>query len=85
MAIHKLSAVPVGSSVVAVDSQTPVTENDLQVIYRRLLGLGFVPGAQLKVLHKAPFGDPIAVEVDGLTWGLSLKEASLIFVETENP
>lgn len=32
---------------------------------RRLLDLGFVPGTRLKIVRRAPFGDPIEIEIRG--------------------
>jgi Fe2+ transport system protein FeoA len=34
-------------------------------VSRRLLDLGFVPGTTLKVLRRAPLGDPIEIEIRG--------------------
>lgn len=31
----------------------------------RMLDLGFVPGTPLRVVRRAPFGDPIEVEIRG--------------------
>lgn len=47
----------------------------------RLLQMGFLVGAQVEVLHEAPFGkDPIAVRVRGATLALRRDEANLIKV-----
>ena len=40
---------------------------------RRLLELGFVPGAQLRVVKRAPLGDPLQVTVHG--YHLSIRRA----------
>jgi ferrous iron transport protein A len=34
-------------------------------IARRLADLGFVPGTELRVVRRAPFGDPIELELRG--------------------
>ena len=34
-------------------------------ISRRLADLGFVPGTELQIVRRAPFGDPIEVEIRG--------------------
>lgn len=51
---------------------------------RRLLAMGFLPGAELRIVQVAPFGDPIAVEIDG--WRVSLRRADAaavgVFAET---
>ncbi|MBO1579803.1 FeoA family protein [Bacillus sp. XF8] len=46
---------------------------------RRLLDLGFIPGAIIKVLQKSPLGDPIAYQVSNTTIALRSEESSLIF------
>ncbi len=47
----------------------------------RLLELGFVEGADVKVLHEGPFGrDPIAVRVNDTTIALRRREAMAILV-----
>jgi len=47
----------------------------------RLLELGFVEGADIKVLHEGPFGrDPIAVRVNDTTIALRRREAMAILV-----
>jgi Fe2+ transport system protein FeoA len=47
----------------------------------KLLEMGVVNGQQLRVLFKAPFGDPIAVEVGDYILSLRLDEARLIEVQ----
>ena len=50
---------------------------------RRLLGMGFLEGSRVEVLHEAPFGrDPIAVRVRGSVVALRRSEANLIEVES---
>lgn len=46
---------------------------------RRLLDLGFVPGAVVEVLRKSPLGDPIAYRVSNTTIALRKEESSQIF------
>ncbi|TSJ46370.1 FeoA family protein [Fluviicola chungangensis] len=47
----------------------------------KLLEMGLYPGKQVEVLFKAPFGDPIAVDISGYTLSMRLSEANLIEVE----
>jgi Fe2+ transport system protein FeoA len=47
----------------------------------KLVEMGLYEGQVLKVLFKAPFGDPIAVDVGGYILSLRRDEASLIYVE----
>jgi Fe2+ transport system protein FeoA len=42
--------------------------------------MGLVVGKKLKVLFKAPFGDPIAIDLGGYVLSLRLDEAKLINV-----
>ncbi|WP_270342017.1 FeoA family protein [Bacillus mobilis] len=46
---------------------------------RRLLDLGFIPGARIKVLQRSPLGDPVAYQVSNTTIALRKEESSLIF------
>ena len=46
---------------------------------RRLLDLGFFPGATIKVLQRSPLGDPVAYQVSNTTIALRSEESSLIF------
>ena len=45
------------------------------VMRRRLLDLGFVPGAIVKILRKSPLGDPIAFRVCQTTIALRKEES----------
>jgi len=45
---------------------------------RRLLDLGFVPGAEIEVLQKSPLGDPVAYRVSNTTIALRREESSKI-------
>ena len=47
----------------------------------KLIDMGLFPGKKIKLLFKAPFGDPIAIDVQGYTLALRRKEAALIDVE----
>lgn len=46
----------------------------------KLTEMGFYPGKHVRVLFRAPLGDPIAVDVDGYTLSLRREEAALIQV-----
>lgn len=69
-----LSKVPNGQSVLVQN----VSTSNLRV---KLLEMGIVKGKKLKVLYRAPFGDPIAVDVEGYVLSLRVDEAELISVE----
>lgn len=55
-----------------------VTENGLT---SKLVDMGLYPGKSIQIVFKAPFGDPIAVDVEGYTLSLRKEEASLVEVE----
>jgi len=46
----------------------------------RLQEIGFVPGSQINVISKAPFGGPLAIQVKGSTIALRRNEADRILV-----
>ncbi|SMO38401.1 FeoA family protein [Melghirimyces algeriensis] len=48
---------------------------------RRLLDLGFIPGADVHILRKSPLGDPVALRVSNTTIALRVEESSRIFGE----
>lgn len=49
-------------------------------ISAKLVEMGLYAGQEVEVLFRAPFGDPIAVNVGGYVLSLRLSEASLIEV-----
>ena len=81
-----LGAAPVGFAgrieairVVASDHDLPSSE-----LERRLIELGFVEGARVKILHEGLFGrDPIAVRVNEAAVALRRREAASILVEPD--
>ena len=46
--------------------------------------MGMIKGKFLTVLYRAPFGDPIAIDVDGYVLSLRRDEAQLVEVEEFN-
>lgn len=50
-------------------------------ITHRLYDLGIYPGQTLKMLRKAPLGDPMIVEIDDQLVMLRLSETKLITIE----
>lgn len=49
----------------------------------KLAEMGIYPGKLVKVLYKAPLGDPIAVEIGDFTLSLRIDEAALIEVKPQ--
>ncbi len=69
-----LANLPIGTQarVIAV--------NGTGAIARRLMEMGVVPGAQVRVIKTAPLGDPIEVRVRGYHLALRRNEAQTITV-----
>jgi ferrous iron transport protein A len=57
------------------------TENQLG---QRLMALGFLPGQVLKLVKKAPFGDPILVEIGSRMVSMRKAEARQVIVAHES-
>lgn len=51
-------------------------------LYTKLIEMGLFAGKEIKVLFKAPFGDPIAVDIDGYVLSLRKEEADLVELES---
>jgi ferrous iron transport protein A len=47
----------------------------------RLMEMGFVPGAMVEVLRRAPFGGPIQYRVHGVSVSMRASEASCVNVD----
>jgi DtxR family Mn-dependent transcriptional regulator len=73
-----LAQTPEGTSA----SVTSVTE-ELPEILRYLADIGVRPGTKLRVMHKAPLGGPITIDVNGGRHAISLELAGMIAVEPE--
>jgi ferrous iron transport protein A len=54
-------------------------------IGRRLLDLGFIPGTPVRVVRRAPLGDPVSFELRGSRICLRRSEAARVFVEPMPP
>jgi len=48
---------------------------------RRMLDMGFVPGAEVMVVRKAPLGDPIEYRIKGTAVSMRQKDADTVLVE----
>jgi ferrous iron transport protein A len=53
-------------------------------VARRLMEMGVVPGAPVRVIKRAPLGDPIEVRVRGYHLALRRTEAQTILVNRES-
>jgi ferrous iron transport protein A len=58
-----------------------ILESSLKV---KLLEMGLVVGKKLEILYRAPFGGPIAIDLEGYVLSLRKDEAQMIEVELLN-
>ncbi|RLE99496.1 MAG: ferrous iron transport protein A [Thermoprotei archaeon] len=73
--IKKLSELSVGERGVIVNIVGK------GALIRRLLDMGIVRGVEVRVVRKAPLGDPIEFEIKGYYLSLRKDEASHVFIE----
>ncbi|QCI79768.1 ferrous iron transport protein A [Hankyongella ginsenosidimutans] len=76
----KLSDLKAGTP--AILTEIVVAHADAQ-FNRRLLEMGFDVGVDIEVLHKAAFGDPLAVRVGGVVVAIRRADAAAIRVAPE--
>lgn len=71
---RSLAEIPPGhaATIARVDGPRPFR--------RRLLEMGLVPGIEVKVVTRAPLGDPLQIEVRGGQWSIRRVEAAQIEV-----
>ncbi len=55
--------------------------NPERAVDQRLMALGLLPGMVLKLIRRAPLGDPLAIEFAGQVVSLRLAEAEGLMVE----
>ena len=73
--IISLDSIPNGTTVLVKN----IKASDLKV---KLLEMGFCEGKKLRVLYRAPFGDPMAIDIGGYVLSLRNEEAEQVEVET---
>jgi len=52
------------------------------VLRVKLLEMGLLEGQSVKVLFRAPLGDPMAIDINGYVLSLRLNEAQLVTVSS---
>jgi len=67
-------------SKVGIGERVKVSELPHSALRVKLLEMGVVEGRELRMMFKAPFGDPIAIDINGYMLALRLDEADLIDV-----
>lgn len=70
----------VGSTVTVADLRTRTS-----AVGQRLADLGFLPGTTLRVIRRAPLGDPTVFELRGYQICLRRAETSLVEIEPGEP
>jgi Fe2+ transport system protein FeoA len=55
--------------------------NPERAVDQRLMALGLLPGMVLKLIRRAPLGDPMAIEFGGQVVSLRLAEAESLIVD----
>ncbi|WP_153447437.1 FeoA family protein [Vibrio algicola] len=74
----KLSELKSGQSARIVDLSELTPD-----IRKKLMIMGMLPNTQVKLIRKAPMGDPLQVEVRGVSLAIRGKIASDIAIEVE--
>ncbi len=75
-------ALPVPLGELPINSQARVAEVQGGGKHqRRMLDMGFVPGAEVTVIRRAPLGDPVEYRVKGTAIALRRKDADTVLVE----
>ncbi len=75
----KLSELRPGEEGVVVRVEGP------PALRRRLMEMGVVRGTKIKMVRRAPLGDPIEYEVKGYNLSLRAGEADGVYVEVARP
>jgi len=75
----KLSELKPGEEGVVVRVEGP------PALRRRLMEMGIVRGTKIKMVRRAPLGDPIEYEVKGYNLSLRAGEADGVYVEVARP
>ncbi len=67
-----------------IENGRTVTVDSLKdsILKVKLMEMGLISGKKVKVLFRAPFGDPIAIDIEGYVLSLRKSEANLIYVNT---
>ncbi|MCD6563481.1 MAG: ferrous iron transport protein A [Thermoproteales archaeon] len=71
------------SSLNPGDKAVVVRINGKGAIARRIADMGLIPGTEIKVVRKAPLGDPIEFEVRGYYLSLRKNEADIVLVKVK--
>ena len=68
---------------IGVFQEAEILHLDDCTLAHKLGELGFLPGRSIRLLYKAPFGDPMAFELGDSVIALRKAEARLIHIKSE--
>ena len=63
------------------ESRKVLAVNGEDVITRRLMEMGVIPGVAVRMIKSAPFGDPLEINVRGYSLALRRNEAESVVLE----
>jgi ferrous iron transport protein A len=63
------------------ESRVVVAVHGEDVVTRRLMEMGLVPGVSVRMIKSAPFGDPLEISVRGYSLALRRNEAESVVLE----
>jgi ferrous iron transport protein A len=73
--------VSVSLRIIENGTRVVVREISVSALKVKLMEMGIMEGKELRVLYRAPFGDPMAIDLGGYVLSLRNDEAELIQVE----
>ena len=73
--------VPLAELAPGAEARVLAVEGEAEPVGRRLLDLGFTPGSRIRVVRRAPLGDPVEYELRGSRLCLRQREAQRIRVD----
>ncbi|NOQ22340.1 MAG: ferrous iron transport protein A [Candidatus Aegiribacteria sp.] len=67
-----------------IGSEAKITgyEKGTKAYRQKLLRMGLVKGCRLRLLRKAPMGDPVEIELNGQKLTLRKSEAEVLIIDT---
>ena len=63
------------------ESRTVLSVRGENLVTRRLMEMGLVPGVAVRMVKSAPFGDPLEINVRGYSLALRRNEAESVELE----
>ena len=63
------------------ESRTVLSVRGENLVTRRLMEMGVIPGVAVRMVKSAPFGDPIEINVRGYSLALRRNEAESVELE----